>query len=72
MPEKKKYTVKECVLAIRSDPNSPSGLKDEQVFQIFLGTEINSEEDIETLIKEMIFHRKDLLDRFCEEISKKR
>ena len=72
MPENKKYAVKECVSAIRSDPNSPSGFKDKQVFQIFLDTEINSEEDIEVLIKEMIFHRKDLLDKICEEISKKR
>ena len=72
MSEKKKHSVKECVLAIRSDPNSPSGFKDEQVFEIFLDTEIISEEDIEILIKEMIFYRKDLLDRFCEEISKKR
>jgi len=72
MPENKKYSITECVSAIRSDPNSETGFKDEQVFQIFLSTEIRSENDIETLIKEMIFHRKDLLDRFCEEISKKR
>ena len=68
----KKYSVQECVLAIRSDPNSSYGFKDDQVFNIFMDTEIKSEEDINTLLKEMLSYRKDLIDRFCEEISKRR
>ena len=71
MPEKKKYSLEECLLAIRSDPAS-GGFKDDQVYEIFLDTEIVSEEDILTLTGELAFWRKNLLDRYCEEISKKR
>ena len=72
MPEKKKYSIHECVSAIRSDSSSPSGFKDEQVWEIFLDTEIESENDIQTLTAELSFWRTNLLDRYCEEISKKR
>ncbi len=70
--EIKKYSVQECVLAIRSDPDSQYGFKDNQVLNILLDTEIKSEEDINTLLKEMLCHRKNLVDKFCEEISKMR
>ena len=73
MPKnKKRYSVEECILAIRSDPKTPTGLKDEQVYEIFLDTEIGSEEDILILTSELAFWRKSLIDRYCEEISKKR
>jgi len=71
MPEKKKYSLEQCLLAIRSDPRL-DGFKDERVYEIFLDTEIRSEEDILILTCELAFWRKDLLDRYCEEISKKR
>ncbi|MDO8442784.1 MAG: hypothetical protein Q7S81_00785 [bacterium] len=72
MPEKKKYSIEQCLLAIRSDPNSSDGFKDEQVWKIFLDTEIGSEKDIPTLTSELAFWRKNLMDRYCEEISKNR
>lgn len=71
MPEKKKYSIEQCLLAIRSDPAS-DGFKDEQVWEIFLDTEIESEKDILILTSEMAFWRKNLMDRYCEEISKNR
>ena len=70
--EIKKYSVQECILAIRSDPDSQYGFKDEQVLNIFLDTEIKSEEDINILLKEMLSFRKKLIDRICEELSKYR
>jgi hypothetical protein len=71
MPEKKKYSLEQCLLAIRSDPTS-DGFNDGQVYEIFLDTEIRSEQDILILTSELAFWRKNLLDRYCEEISKKR
>lgn len=70
--DKKKYPIKECLMAIRSDPNSPYGFSDDKVYEIFLDTEIKSEEDILILTSELAFWRKKLLDKYCEEISKKR
>ncbi len=70
--EIKKYSVQECILAIRSDPDSQYGFKDEQVLNIFLDTEIKSEEDINKLLKEMISFRKKLKEKICEELSKRR
>ena len=73
MPEdKKRYPVEECLMAIRSDPKSPYGFSDDKVFEIFLDTEIKSEDDIKIITAEMIYYRKGLLDKFCEEISKRR
>ncbi len=68
----KKYSMQECILAIRSDPKSQYGFSDEKVFKIMLNTEISSEKDIDELLKEVLFFRKNLIDKFCEEFSKKR
>lgn len=70
--EIKRYSLQECILAIRSDPNTQFGFSDDRVFDIFLNTEIKSEKDIDTLLIEILSHRKNLVDKFCEEISKKR
>lgn len=71
MSEKKKYSLEQCLLAIRSNPAS-GGFKDDQVYEIFLDTEIGSDKDILILTGELAFWRKNLLDRYCEEISKNR
>jgi|GEM_PF-2388200 len=70
--EIKKYSVQECILAIRSDPDSQYGFKDSQVMKIFLDTEIKSEDDISMLLREMLSFRISLIDRICEELSKRR
>ncbi|MHB9019940.1 MAG: hypothetical protein ACYC3G_03680 [Minisyncoccota bacterium] len=70
--EIKKYSVQECILAIRSDPDSQYGFKDDQVMKIFLDTEIRSEEDISIILREMLSFRINLIDRICEELSKRR
>ncbi|MCL5017409.1 MAG: hypothetical protein M1155_01990 [Patescibacteria group bacterium] len=66
------YSLEECVLAIRSDPNSAYGFSDKSVLNIFLNTEIRSELDIEVLLKEMLCFRIKLVDKISEELSKKR
>lgn len=70
--DKKIYPIEECLLAIRSNPNSPYGFSDEKVLKIFMNTEIKSEEDVKILTREMIYHRKSLIDKYCEEVSKRR
>jgi hypothetical protein len=66
------YSLEECILAIRSDPDSAYGFSNKNVLNIFLNTEIKSELDIERLLKEMLSFRVELIDRICEELSKKR
>lgn len=68
----KKYPLQECVMTIRSDPKSSYGFSDEKVFEIFMNTEIKTEKDIDILLIEILVHRKNLVDRFCEEVSKLR
>ena len=70
--DNKKYPLQECIMAIRSDPKSSFGFSDERVFEIFLKTEIKTEKDIDILLIEILINRKDLTDRFCEEVSKLR